>query len=685
MSPALASQCRRAANRHIRTQNDSIWIPEALLAAVFDRYCMKLRTVARYGSSVPGPMENRRRMGKRNMAELNPGQLRSTSPLWGLENLADLTQWHWKPPTPPHERLRQHRDESAQEQPLVRTMMNWFSQPAHGDNDNPTATEETVAQSLPEMNWDAQTMPTQIVDTGLTLFFRDLESEATTATRPNFTEFCRNWSNYLTSSLYSGDTIRTVLDGIQQGINPLRTGTGQSLEWVVDRIKLDLLDATIAGLSVHGPDGRSYFNTVIWCDLLERISELQINSLRLFAKAMDYIPENYLNNLSTGVLANIRTYIIASSSHENRSSVARQASKMATSLKKLNLTDHLHLLESGTQYVLMLRESTDLYFPRIRTGWLQLLARLPSADDSYLIKTACILEAGKGVKSLSNREICEMYLAIRRSSVKRLTRVYNDLENTSEEDSTCYGYFGMALWETNQFGLAQDFCKFLYKLGREQDVMKFAKGMRIFIKCEASPLANIAIGVGDPVLAINILNIYRESRVEARKKEAHSRCLLHTNLSIDTLRTLSKNRSLKHYKVLSALRVKQPPGRQTQSPLRFPTKRQLRNENRAATRAAMTFALLENMSSRQSFAFVSNCVNYLRRKRGLVVSDAALRALLHNITRDLAEGRPGRITRLRWFLSLVDKYVGRDRMLKIGLALKQWRQINAWRRRMNAG
>ncbi|KAI1466729.1 uncharacterized protein F4812DRAFT_432589 [Daldinia caldariorum] len=675
MSPVLVSQCRRAANRRIRSQNDSIWIPDALLAAVFDRYCMNSRTIVRYGSSVPGPMENRRRMGKRHMGELNLGQMRSGSPLWGLENLADLTQWHWKPPLLPHERLQQRRDARARERPFVRTMLNWFSQ---------TAIEEAGTQLSPNMGWDAQTLPTQIVDAGLDLVFRDLVSMETAATRPNFKKFCHSWRNYLAGSPYSGDTIRTVLDGIQQGINTSRTGTEQSFEWTMDRIKLELLDATVAGLSNHGVDEQSRFNDLIWCDILQRISELTINTVRLFRKAMDYIPENHLNDVSTGVLANIRTFLIASSLHTDRSSISRQANKMAASLRKLNSTDHLHILEDGTKHLLMLRKTTNLYFPRIRMGWLQLLARLPSVDDGYLAKTACILEAGKRVKSLSNREICEMYLAMHRSSLKCRDRMYNCVQKYNVEDSEAYGHFGMELWETDQFGLAKGFCKFLYKLGREQDVMKFAKGARIFIKCEASPLANIAIGVGDPVLAINILNLYRESRVDEKRMGA-PRGSSYTSLATATLITLSKNRSFRPYKILSALRVKQLPGKHVQGPLRFPTIRQLRKATIAATRAAMTFAILENISSKQSFTFISNCITYLQKKRGLVVTEPALRALLHNITRDLAEGKPGRITRLRWFLSLADRHIGRDRMLKLGLALKEWRRINAWRRRMDAG
>ncbi|KAI1661302.1 hypothetical protein F4813DRAFT_224767 [Daldinia decipiens] len=685
MSLALASQCRRAANRHIGPQNDSIWIPEALLAAAFGRYCAKSRIIARHGSSVPGPMENRRRMGKRHMIELNPGNLRSASPPWGLENLADLTQWRWKPPSPPRSRLQRHRDESAQERTLARAMLNWFAEPSHDD----IMPKEWVAEkSLPNITWGAQTTPTQVIDTGLNLIFRDLESEATAATRPKFPEFCRNWENYLAGGFYSGDVICAVLDGIQQGINTPRAGTGKPLERVSDRIKLDLLDATVSGLSSRRVQEHSSLDAFFWCDLLQRISELRINSVRVLTKAMGSIPEDYLNDISTGVLANLRTYLIASSRTWKRSAVIRQTNKIAEPLRRLNLANNLHILESGTQYVLMHRESTDVYFPRMRMGWLHLLARLPSVDGRYLIQAACILEAGKDTKPISGREICEMYLVRCRSSLKHQADMYNVFQGTRKKDSTYYGYLGMALWKTGQFDLARGLCEFLNQLGREQDIMNFAKGMRILAKSAATPLANIAIGMGNPVLAIEILSLYRESRAGGKRK-TDSKNFWDTNLSTETLKVLIGNQPSSHNKVISSLRVKQlleeQRQRQSQRPVKFTTRRKLLKATKAANKVAMAYAISQNISPRQSFAFISRCITYFQSRRGTVIPTIALRALLHNITRDLAEGNPGRVTRLRWFLSLLDKHVGRDKMMKIGLAMKQWREINARHRRSNNG
>ncbi|KAI0482983.1 hypothetical protein GGR56DRAFT_670802 [Xylariaceae sp. FL0804] len=101
MSPFPTAHCCRVVRTHLRPQCDSIWIPDALLYSAFERFRATAPAAARHASSVPGPMESRRRVGKRHMGELNLGQPHAAAPLWALENLVDLSQWTWKPPKTP--------------------------------------------------------------------------------------------------------------------------------------------------------------------------------------------------------------------------------------------------------------------------------------------------------------------------------------------------------------------------------------------------------------------------------------------------------------------------------------------------------------------------------------------------------------------------------------------------------
>ncbi|KAI0841966.1 hypothetical protein F5Y06DRAFT_164936 [Hypoxylon sp. FL0890] len=690
MTPGLTSQCRRAAHRHLRSQTDSVWVLEALVATEFERYCVTSRTVARYGSSVPGPMESRRRTGKRRMGELSLGQSHSASPLWGLENLADLTQWQWKPPSSPDALLQQHQVENTQRWSLARALRSLFHEPstelsdtAHiglgpgvvlngVGEDNIVHTPEVTEQSIPNTIWNAQSIPSEVVDAGLNLLYQDLSTDNATRTRPNFANFCNSWKDSLATGLFFGEAICSVLDGIYCGLDTPQPGAAVPLERTIsDKFKLDLLQATISGLSSHVDHEHVHFDRTAWNRVLQRISELRINTIRVFTEAMDHIPESHLDDISAGVHANLSAFLIASGCASKRSSLIRQVSKMAKPLRRFNLADHQHVLEDGTQYVLMHKESKDLNYSRMRLGWVQLLARLPSIDESYLARVCSILEAGKELRPLSNRSICEMYLARHSSSIKDMEKLQNPFL-MGRADSKWFGFFTLALWRTGQFDHVKGLCKFLDKLGRAQDIMRLARGVRNVVKNEVVPLASLAIAGGQPVVAIDILSLYEKSK-------ASRSGFWETKFSTEVLKILAACQSVRPNKVLGALRLKRlPRGIPRRREVRL--SRHLLSEILRTTKAAMAFAISPSISSRTSLKLIWQCINYLRKHPNSVVPTAALRALLHNVTRDLARGGQGNTAQLRSFLYLLHQQAGRDKMVQIGMAIKRWREINKQRR-----
>ncbi|KAK4449231.1 hypothetical protein QBC34DRAFT_405353 [Podospora aff. communis PSN243] len=94
-----ASRCGRALQRHIIPPRDSVWISDDLLSAAFKRYCaVSNKTQRRYAGNVPGPLECRRRLGRRHMGELAGFQSPSLPPPWAFEFPLDFSQWRWEPP-----------------------------------------------------------------------------------------------------------------------------------------------------------------------------------------------------------------------------------------------------------------------------------------------------------------------------------------------------------------------------------------------------------------------------------------------------------------------------------------------------------------------------------------------------------------------------------------------------------
>ncbi|KAI1090418.1 hypothetical protein F5B19DRAFT_463401 [Rostrohypoxylon terebratum] len=689
MTPSLTSKCRRATYRHLYSHNDALQFPEALLTAIFERYYVILRTVARHGSSVPGPMENRRRMGKRQMAELNLGQSHPASPLWAFENLPDLTKWKWKPPSPPDALNRQVQAQNVERRGMVRSILNWVvgrPAPALAPTTAPTSdmalddaeghsthTPEITEQHLQRMIWDSQTSPLVVIETGLNHLFQDLSSDITTTIRPNFTEFCGVWRESLANGFFSGDAIRSVLDGIQNGLAMLQSDTVQPLErTVADQIMLSLLTASISGLSNNNIYKSKDFDLFVWNDILQRISKLHMNTLRVLAAAMANIPDHHLGDIAADTLKNLNVYLLASAHERKRSSVIRQAGKMAKALMALDPAIHIGIFESGTQCVLDHMALGNLNYRRIRYGWLQLLVRIPGLEFDYLTKVCSILEAGKSGIPLLNRELCELYITSHISTLNHETKLRNTLRENihGNDDRQFYGLFSLALWQTGQFNHVQDFCRFLEKLGRSQDIVLVVKGLRNLVKNNVMPLVNLASGAHQPILALEIMSLYEQSR---RLPGG----FWGSKYANKVLKLLARVPFLRHIEVLRALRIRCHVRKRRRTRYKLARTSLILQ----ATAAAKMVAASPTISHRASLTLITQIINHLQRFSGAVVPPTVLQILLHIITRDLALGLPGRTSRIRWLLGLLHKHISRDKMVRIGLAIREWRQLN-WEKMM---
>ncbi|KAI0890074.1 uncharacterized protein GGS22DRAFT_149939 [Annulohypoxylon maeteangense] len=683
MTTFLALRYRRATYRHLCSHNDAAQLPEALLNVLFDRYYAITRTAARYGSSVPGPMENRRRIGKRHMAELNFGQSRSASPLWALENLPDLTQWKWKPPSSSDELLRQDIARDGKQRGIVQSMMKWFASstdPALAPAPDIASVDvgdylihepDAAEQPLQRIVWNSQTGPSEIIETGLDLISRDLSSDMTVVIKPNFSDFRDRFRECLANGIFSGETTCSVLDGIYNGLAILQSNTVKPLErTIANQFMLGLLTTTILGLSNSSIHKHNDSAHLIWEKILQITSKLQMNSLRILTDSVSNIPDHRLGDISPYILLNLNAYLMASGRERKHSSLVRQANKMAKSLRSLDLASHPQILECGTSYVLNYMASNSAGYSQVRFSWLQLLARLPNVDFDSLVETCSVLESGKHAEPLSNKEICEMYLARHRSTIKEAPTVRNMLaeEVHGNKDSRFYGLFSMAFWQTGQFDHVKDFCKFLEKLGRDQDVMRLAKGLRNLVSNEVRPLANIAIGGRLPLLAIEIISIYEKSR-------ASSRLFWDSEFSSKALKLLMDSPFLRQIEVLRALRVRCL-SRRRRYRYGLASKHEIQKITLKAIQAARAVAISPVITPRTSLNLITQCIYYLQRLPRAVVPVPVLRALLHIVTRDLARGGPGRTARIRWVLGLLHRNVGRDHMVRIGLGLRRWRELN---------
>ncbi|CAJ2501659.1 Uu.00g045120.m01.CDS01 [Anthostomella pinea] len=711
------SQCCRAVRRHLRPQYDSIWIPDSLLATAFERYCATSRTAARYGSSLPGPMENRRRLGKRHMGELNFGQTHPSAPLWQLENLVDLTQWQWKSPTSPDTRARD-REKHAQKRTLGHRALDLF----HGlllhnprssadvirrsqELDGTSVSQEPVsggvvgAQQAVSLDrsreapakalWVVNGFPLDFVDTGLELLLADLSTSSSVETMPNVTRVCVSWQRLLAGGHVSGKAICPTLKGIREGLDMGTSAAKPNL--TIENLKMRLFEATIDGLSSREREDPTHFDNYAWTGILHELSQLRMNNIRVFARAMECIPRKHLETQLPGISANLDTYLRGLERATDDSSLVRQSTKMAEVLKRTgvsDLPDLPDLLSAIGQQVLSYAGSDHLDYPRLRFGWLLLVAKLPSRGKEHLAQVCVTLEADPRYR-LTKTEICRLFLAYihTHTPLRKAAFLYNRLH---DGDATIYRSLSIGFWGSDQSHHVRSFAEFLIHLGREHDIIELAKGVRNVVPTDLALLANLAIGMGKPFLAIKFFSIYGYS-----KRHTDPQGFWRSSYATRAITSLANTHAFDYEKLLVALKIcPSPPTRRrvrtgdSRGEAGSRGRRQpyiLRQEQILKTaKAAMIMARAPNLTNRNAFALLSKCVRYLRGHNS-VIHPVVLRSLLHNITRDLAEGRPGKTARLRWFLYLLRKEAGTDEMLRTGLALRRWRTFNFYLARQGHG
>ncbi|KAF9768740.1 hypothetical protein IL306_013909 [Fusarium sp. DS 682] len=94
---------RRYGVRTTASSSDGIWITNAMLARAIER-CQHVYSIPRRClSSYAGPLESRRRLGKRHMAAVIPNSHASPFP-WRIGVPVNLGEWTWEAPVSPNDR-----------------------------------------------------------------------------------------------------------------------------------------------------------------------------------------------------------------------------------------------------------------------------------------------------------------------------------------------------------------------------------------------------------------------------------------------------------------------------------------------------------------------------------------------------------------------------------------------------
>ncbi|KAH7270154.1 uncharacterized protein BKA55DRAFT_588663 [Fusarium redolens] len=95
--------CRRSGVCSVASSPDGVWITNAQLARAIERFQRVCPIPRRSLSSYAGPLESRRRLGKRHMVAVIPNSHASPFP-WRIEVPVNLGEWTWEAPVAPNDR-----------------------------------------------------------------------------------------------------------------------------------------------------------------------------------------------------------------------------------------------------------------------------------------------------------------------------------------------------------------------------------------------------------------------------------------------------------------------------------------------------------------------------------------------------------------------------------------------------
>lgn len=98
MPPRPPSRCYQALQSPAHAPVEAVWMTDDVLGRSFRRYLDSSKAHRRTITFAPGPMYHRKRLGRRQMAELYSLQSTGALPVWALPNAPDMTEWKWQPP-----------------------------------------------------------------------------------------------------------------------------------------------------------------------------------------------------------------------------------------------------------------------------------------------------------------------------------------------------------------------------------------------------------------------------------------------------------------------------------------------------------------------------------------------------------------------------------------------------------
>lgn len=722
MPPRPTPHTCRALQHQIALPREGIWVPDALLASCFDRYCLVSKQHTRKSGNVPGPLESRRRLGKRQIGGLNVVQSTPSLPAWALSNTPDLSKWHWEPATP-----AAVRDEKLQQARLLEAAL-----PAWLREWTPPDLETPVLQPRGERNATAVVSPPVApITEELESFRRSALADLTTDIGAQLEDLCQRLEMQLSLGQVTGKdlegTLRSVLELL---VARPESSTGTANPSVA------LYLAVVNGIEASRVTKPTDFDQSFWRALLSPMAKLPANDdlCTVFDPVMNALPPKYHDQVSNEVLSVLDTFYsswsitdgrghssvsgcleVAAEASERCQNLVAAATACATNNLELarsllqqaqdahrtcrdaldaaaeTLSPHRRQVQAVSRALSRVGLSKKLYTlanerilgrtllspqacHQLRYNWLSVLAQLPRvSQDALLAAHKALFIEPAAQSSLTNEEICQLFIS-RWQSLGRLTdpqrfgHIFESLCAKHESASIAALSYAVFRVERNRGWLIDAFCKFLGQLGRSEDLALSFQKLGQFEKLPVRLHERIATVSNDHRVAIGLHSAYIGGLSGRDASHWDSR------IWWKYLDAIFVDPTVSPANIWKLLGIEFYEDRANGLQWRQPRRHCSHGKHSAAIVAdlAVRFAHDDHLKNRVAFRHVSQCVVFLERYMKEVPL-VVLQALYHVVSRDLTDGLPGRTARLQWFLRVVKRQLGYRNAEECTVLLQQWR------------
>lgn len=652
MASRPTARSSRAAIRQVWTPLQNVWITDSILTAAFERYCNVSRLSRRKSSSVPGPLENRRRLGKRRMTGLYSNEFQPTLPPWMLEFPVDLSQWTWSAPT-----SAEARKERAANPPLPTRLWRLLVPAA-------TAAEPTPAQPAPaqEIQPDDRISSAldQVFDTllkSLHLYHGQLPGHYVRIIRKLEQDICLGLVSAADIpdlvARYTHETHRAVaqaLGGELDGLSPRQQKT-------LNRANLRFLTAVVRGLYTSRVQGLGQLDPGTCTDMLSMLSAATrtTETTPVFHMLVRSISASCRNQAMQGIQSYIRTWLTL---HVHGTNERLSLNSLAGSFGDVqtDLEEGTRLLEAASAVFADLHAAWegDLAL-RIHTTWLELLVRIPHVSDAYLGEALAKHTAlvGEWTPALE-QQLCK--LLVHHWQSQGLIRPGAKVPG---HDSV-----GQLAYSLKTFKLQQSMLALVLQLDARSMLFSSIRAHCADVKASrritGRRLCSLARATRDHRLALALHLLagrFRDKMSKSTMRLFHKTLLPHIHAMIqDEL-------------VDAGLVWKAINGLPENSELMF------RRKMQAMQSMPTWFSQARHLSDRAMLRNISRCNAWVRSK-GESPSQESVLAVARAAVRDLQRGEPGRTERHDWVVRLIRQSLGDDQAQKMAKTLLEWRRKN---------